>query len=1201
MYEVTDPESGRTVALKTLRQDSEGDVTRFMSEFHALAGTRHPNLVRLFELGVDEGLPFFTMELLDGVPFHHWIGSPGTDGLTQEQRKRLDGALRQLVCGLEHLHRAGLLHRDLKPSNVLVLRDGTVKILDLGLAVPLSQRGEYEASMPGAVIGTLAYMAPEQAEGKDLTPAADWYSVGVMLFECLCGKKPFEAASWGELLRLKRAGAPSMPSVYEHDRLAELVRQLLHPDPAQRPAGDRILAALQERRPLAAPAQHSLVGRSNEQRRLLAGLEKTLASLSAHVTCLSGSSGVGKSELARWLYEHLRDDPRVQVYRGRCYETVLLPYKVWDAIHLGLARRLLQLDEMQRQAIAPLEAELLGELWPVFSSVFPARTKVRRLSAQERRRRAFRAFRELLLRAGPLGAAARPLPVLVLDDLQWADLDSVWLMLELFREEPPPMWMVWVYREEDRADSQALRLLLSEMETLTASGRLTLEKVEVRALDRHASYELARQQLGPLSRQAELVQRVAAESGGNPLLVCQLATYALKTCGDYGDCTLETLSSELSLESVVNRLKEQLPAEAKELVDTIACAGRPVRGDAVAKATGMVSNQQPIWDLLLHHNLVRSIGYGSEQRWDAYHDRVRAAIFRQLPPPRRQQIHARLASVLCEEEPVDHEFVGQQYLAAERPAEAAPHLLEAARGAAGSLAFDRAVRLYRMALDCPLDAAQLPHAWAELAQALANVGRCRESAEAFLRASQQAGQAPDWNYRCQAAWNYLASGHIAEGTEVLRRVLRDAGLSLPAHAWAAVAELGYWMLRLRLPEWRTARRTSPKLRQQLEVCWSAVAGLSLVDPLRAATLTARLVWLSRHSDDVRHQLRALAVYIAHRTIGGTRVRHRSARLLVQLRSLVEKHPSIYADAVLALTEGIVAHLEGRWHDTWTRCDQAAEWFTIAEYPDVSWEINTAQTFAMWARLYGGQLQHLKIQQPAARRYAMEREDLFARWNSGARVLAMVGLAEDRPDDVRRALDDDERLLPEGRFHVQHHNILLARVMCDLYEGRASEAWQCMEQGWRHYRGALLSRVQQVRIDFWKMYGLAALAVLAQAVDAKIDSLGHGTVPVLKERVRASIRRLRAERAPWAAAIAQLLGASLASVEEPPARVAEQFLSAAQALDSAHMDLFAAAASWRSWQWQRAAGGSSLAAPKAPPGVQNWTRWLNWLAPTRCPQ
>jgi serine/threonine protein kinase len=211
VYEARDVQKDSSVALKTLRHFTPDSLYRFKREFRSLADITHPNLVQLYELLSDADEWFFTMELVSGRSFveHVWDGDRpqmetirlmdiasmptihrGTgDGLPASPARidRLDAALPQLVEGVAALHRARSIHRDLKPSNVLVSLLGRVVLLDFGL---IRDIGTDLTLQSAHIAGTPAYMSPEQASGLPLTPASDWYSAGVMLFQCLTGELP---------------------------------------------------------------------------------------------------------------------------------------------------------------------------------------------------------------------------------------------------------------------------------------------------------------------------------------------------------------------------------------------------------------------------------------------------------------------------------------------------------------------------------------------------------------------------------------------------------------------------------------------------------------------------------------------------------------------------------------------------------------------------------------------------------------------------------------------------------------------------------------------------------------------------------------------------------------------------------------------------------------------------------------------------
>ncbi len=184
VYEAFDRERSAPVALKALASVDPGSIYDLKREFRSLAGVVHPNLVALHELFREGDRWFFTMELVLGRDFREHVG--------RDRGQRLRAALRQLCEGVAALHRAGKLHRDLKPSNALVTPEGRVVLLDFGLAAELRPKAFDREGGPSEVVGTGPYMAPEVGLGKPVGAASDWYAVGVMLYDALAGRLPFD-------------------------------------------------------------------------------------------------------------------------------------------------------------------------------------------------------------------------------------------------------------------------------------------------------------------------------------------------------------------------------------------------------------------------------------------------------------------------------------------------------------------------------------------------------------------------------------------------------------------------------------------------------------------------------------------------------------------------------------------------------------------------------------------------------------------------------------------------------------------------------------------------------------------------------------------------------------------------------------------------------------------------------------------------
>jgi len=199
-----DEELRRQVAVKVLAEPLAADDDfrrRFLREARVAARLSHPNVVAVYDAGEDDGVPFIVMELVRGETLAAVLTRRGR--LPAQEVVELGV---QAASGLAHAHEHGLVHRDVKPQNLLLREDGTLKVADFGIARPAASTERL--TEVGTVLGTAAYLAPEQATGDDVTAAADVYALGVVLYEALAGRTPYPAASLGELLAARKEGGP---------------------------------------------------------------------------------------------------------------------------------------------------------------------------------------------------------------------------------------------------------------------------------------------------------------------------------------------------------------------------------------------------------------------------------------------------------------------------------------------------------------------------------------------------------------------------------------------------------------------------------------------------------------------------------------------------------------------------------------------------------------------------------------------------------------------------------------------------------------------------------------------------------------------------------------------------------------------------------------------------------------------------------
>jgi eukaryotic-like serine/threonine-protein kinase len=266
VFTATDVILDRRVVVKLLAPNA--DRPRFEREARAAAALGHPNIVQLFDYGEDDDRPFMVFEYLQGGSLEERLADRGR--LADDQAAEV---AEDLAAGLAHAHERGVVHRDLKPGNVLYDAEGRAKIADFGIAL---LGGADTITEAGTVLGTAAYISPEQAQGESATPASDIYSFGVVLYQILAGRLPFEAESPAELAALHReANPPPLASVRPDapPRLAAIAMAALTKNPAERlPDGESLVAALarDEPGPLATSAETQIMRPSSPpQRRVL--------------------------------------------------------------------------------------------------------------------------------------------------------------------------------------------------------------------------------------------------------------------------------------------------------------------------------------------------------------------------------------------------------------------------------------------------------------------------------------------------------------------------------------------------------------------------------------------------------------------------------------------------------------------------------------------------------------------------------------------------------------------------------------------------------------------------------------------------------------------------------------------------------------------------------------------------------------------
>jgi eukaryotic-like serine/threonine-protein kinase len=1156
VHRARDLESNLLVALKTLTFIEPAALLRFKKEFRALADIAHPNVVQLFEMVSEGDHWFFTMELLDGVDFVRSVRHGATCDV-----ERLWPALAQLAEGVRAIHAAGKLHRDIKPSNVQVTTGGRVVLLDFGVVGDLTPASD-QSLLEDQILGTPAYMAPEQARGVPAGPSADWYAVGVMFYEALTNQLPC-AFNPRDLLRGKEPTRPVPPSALAEDVPAELdalCMDLLHPNPKRRPSGEEVVARLTELgkckpRTLPPPAlartsQCPFVGREAQLELLDRAFEASVQGPPV-VVLLGGRSGMGKTVLAQRFLGRAAKRRGALVLAGRCFEREALPFKGMDSV----------VDELSRYLSGGAQSELartlapglhyLARIFPVLRGV-PAFDDLPLRGCEiaepiELRKRAFGALKELLC------ALSKVAPLIVLiDDVQWSDIDSLLLLEDLLRPpNAPALLLLCAFREEVRSTSPILGELCAMLQRLGA--HIDLRDLSLSELSADEAVELAQLSLtGVLGEASTLAKAIALESQGVPIFVSELAEWQLERQARSGSSAEQPLG--ISLEQVIRNRIAELSSDAGSLLQVLGVANGPVPY-SVAEQAASVPRNDALRARLRASRLVRTFRADGEEFVEAYHARVSDSVLAQLSRERRRTFHGALARALEGSGTADPEALVEQYLAAGDTAQARRHVLHAARAAESGLAFLRAVRLYRMALEIGVEHPRY-ELLTRVGDALVNAGRSAEAADAYSEAARAAPRQEAIELSRRAAEHYLKGGRDREGLAELRAVLLSVGMKYPESASAAVSSLLYHRARLRLRglsfEQTSADRCAARDLIRVDVAFSATAGLAMVDVVRGADFGAQQLQLALDVGEPIRICRALAFEAGNAAAIGAGSRERLDRIVRTAEGLARRSQDPHGTALAKVAGGLVRAFSGEWRAAQRMLDEA-EVILRERCRAVTWELTNAQAWSQNSLILCGDLPEAAARMPALLREAGERSDRYALMHLIYPACISALAANDVDAGLRVATDDSSfRSCELGRFTAGHWGRLISIQSVYRYRGEGRRARRFVQEQWRGVVSSQFLRVHLMRVFSEFERALSCIAALDEGETART---------VVREAER-SVKRVLGDRPGYAAPMGQFAAGCLSAVQGDRERALNAFECAAPQLAAFDMGYLALCARQR---------------------------------------
>jgi serine/threonine protein kinase len=1203
VYKAFDARTRVQVALKRLHVRNPEALLAFKQEFRALARVTHYNLVSLFELHAEGSDWFFSMEYVDGLTLieHLHAGaspaslsedlgfaqagsdertaslyrSPGVQetpsslplDVTQTLRRaevpregaeaalappapgaprvpsplrdqaELRGVMAQLAEALDWLHASGKLHRDVKPRNIRVSGAGRVVLLDFGL---VHEFGTSFAPFDGehTIVGSPGYLAPEVALARPATPASDWYSFGVVLYQALTGKLPF-SGQMKDVLREKVSRAPPGPGDIAEGvppDLDSLCRALLSRAPEDRPSSRAIRDALglgaPRERASASPRQRPFVGRRAELEALQGALTAS-AGGETTVVLLSGLSGMGKSALAERFLGSLGGGS--WVLAGRCYERESVPYKALDGVVDALTRRLALLEPPELSPLIPQGAAALARLFPALRQLMAPGLVDASVPTDERQglRAAARAMRQLLASVGQQRQV-----VIAIDDMQWGDEDSLSLLGELLRgPDAPPLLLLAMYRSDEAETSPFLRKLLGPEGPVSSAQRVV--RVPVEPLGDADARGLA-DALG-MSGHADAVAR---EAHGCPLFINELAHHALADDG--------AREGRLAMDDAIRARAAQLPEAARRYLEVVAIAGHPLPDTVLRTAAGLQEMDPRDRQRLEQESLVRARSGAGGEKVEPWHDRIRESMVAGLDPDRRREYHLRLAEAIESAGLQDAALLADHFLQGGAPQRAQPHAVGAGDHAARALAFDRAARYYRTALEL----ADAPELRVKLAHALRNAGRGAEAAQAYLAAAERAGPHEALSLRIQATEQFLFTGEYAIGEAIIREVL--AGVGLAAKTGNSMVSLGAFAVGAMRLRWRgldfqerAESSVSPDVLRKLDLLRSASLGLSMANTLEAQALQKRHLLLALETGEPRRLLLALSIELAFSGLEGGRDEGRSDALRRHTQAVAERVEDPHGHAFALMANGAVHWLRGRWPQAY-ECASVSYRRLREECTGVTWELDTAQFLALHMAVNMGHWRELRAQFPSLLADAVERGDLYLETQLRTRLSWLTRLMEDDPARAREDVGMALRRWTAQGFHIVHLWELQGQVHVHLYEERGAEALEVLRERLWPLRKSMLLLGQYYRALFHDTRGRAWL-VTARGLTERSPAWNKALAMATRDG-----ERLLREDMPYTDAHGHAVLGGVAALRGETQRARALWSQAAREFDETSMLLHAAA-------------------------------------------
>ncbi len=721
VYLAHDPRLDRNVAVKVIPQEllTSDTEERFRREARLIAKLDHPGIVVAYDVGIDPGALFLVMPYVEGKHLREFV----REGATFAE---IVDIARQVAEALDYSHTRGIVHRDVKPENILVTREGDslrVRLTDFGIALASFER---RVTNPGSLVGTIAYLSPEQLRGGVVTTQSDVFAFGAVLYECIAGEPPFGSEMPVALYRIshERPDPLRLRSPHVDEALDSIVMRCLEKDPANRPRmmseiastlstyahtmreeGRGSAVVTVPRRGHSVRVTHApLVGRAHEMAQLEAALGAALNG-EAQFIAIAGEEGVGKSRLIQELEQRVHQRG-IAIFHARMHGfDSAFPYQGFGNIIQEYLRSPSNTHSTGGSDFSDLAADLVDILPPLTELLemrYPqiAQRRLERHRVDERTY-IFEVLAKALIRI----ACGKPM-VLMFDDLHSVDATIDALQYVIRRLDHTPTLFVAAYRTTAVDRGHPLNAMLGSFRT--DPRFTTLHVAPLPATDHRA---LITQILGGQPIDERLADKLFQATEGNPHFAIELVrslidsdAIAPANTGGWRFTTDRGIAADIlpaTIKEAIEERIERLPENLRDFLLTASILGKTFDSRELELLVDDTNDFDNMLDRLTSLRMIDELPDSRGERFTFSSGLLCDVLYSRLSPRRRRILHRRFAERLEQQGAVRAEVVAKllhHYYEADESERVVHYGLAMAKSALTAFSADDAVKATRMVL-----------------------------------------------------------------------------------------------------------------------------------------------------------------------------------------------------------------------------------------------------------------------------------------------------------------------------------------------------------------------------------------------------------------------------------------------------------------------------------------------------------------------